>query len=185
MVVEVDEDAGKIIQDDDLPKDVQPERRRSERLKKEVHVATSEKNEVIAKKRNLEGNLNLPHHLSDVDNLELDSMAKNMGVVVQKDHFATFDLIKDLELARNCLYSWQKKLNIMHTLAEIVEFDPDNDNSIEVVVTDDESEIEEMPFQKSLKKNQSNTRKLKFSLGGGSKTKKIWACKTPGMSAFL
>jgi hypothetical protein len=54
----------------------------------------------------------------------------------------------------------------MHALAEIVEFDPDNDNSVEDVVTDDESEIQEMPFQKSLKKNQSNTRKLKFSLGG-------------------
>jgi hypothetical protein len=50
---------------------------------------------------------------------------------------------------------------------------------------DDESEIEEMLFQKSTKKNQSSMRKFKFSPGGESKTKKILACKTQGMSAFL
>jgi hypothetical protein len=111
--VEINEDAGKMNQDKEPLKDDQPERRRSDRLKKEVHLTTNEKSEAMAKNRNLEGNSKLPRNLSNVDNLNLNIIAKNMGVVVQKDNFATFDLLKDLESARNCLYSKQRLLNLI------------------------------------------------------------------------
>lgn len=42
--------------DDTHPKEVQQERR-SARLKKDVHLTTMEKNEALAKKRSLEGNI--------------------------------------------------------------------------------------------------------------------------------
>lgn len=35
---------------------------------KEIHLTTKEKNEAMAKKRNLEGNSKMPCNLSDVDN---------------------------------------------------------------------------------------------------------------------
>jgi hypothetical protein len=71
----------KVIQNEDIPVADQPERR-SERMKKEVHVTTKEKNEAMAKKRNLEGNLKASCNLSDIDNLTLNGLAKNMGVIV-------------------------------------------------------------------------------------------------------
>ena len=84
MEVEDKMGAAKTSQNKDLIKNDQPERRRSERLKTEVHLSTMEKNEAMAKKRNLEGNSKVPRNLSDVDNLVLNDLAKNMGVVVQK-----------------------------------------------------------------------------------------------------
>lgn len=59
----------------------QPERR-SERLKKEIHLTTMEKNEAMAKKRSLEGNSNKSHALATIDNIMLNDLAKNMGVLV-------------------------------------------------------------------------------------------------------
>ena len=44
------------INDDSQSKDAPPERRRSERLKKEILLTMLEKNEMMAKKRSLEGN---------------------------------------------------------------------------------------------------------------------------------
>lgn len=48
-----------------------------------------------------------------------------MGVLVHDDAFATFDLLKDLEKARNCLHV--KKMNKPVNVAsvEIVEFNPE------------------------------------------------------------
>jgi len=50
------------------------------------------------------------HNISDIDNIMLDSMAKNMGILVNDNKFATFDLLKDLESAHNCLKN--KHLNM-------------------------------------------------------------------------
>lgn len=56
----------------------QPDRR-SERLKKDVHLTTMEKNEAMAKKRALEGNSSKVNTISDLDNITLDSLAKKHG----------------------------------------------------------------------------------------------------------
>ena len=50
MEVEINEDAGKMNQDEESLKDDQPERRRIDRLKKEVHLTTMEKNEAMVRR---------------------------------------------------------------------------------------------------------------------------------------
>jgi hypothetical protein len=89
--------------------EIQPERRRSERLKKDIHLTTMEKNEAYAKKRCLEGTTDTSHSLSGIDNVQLNDLAKNMGVVIHDPKFATFDILKDLEAARNCLFNKHQK----------------------------------------------------------------------------
>lgn len=103
-------------------KNIQQNRRRSERLKKDVHLTTLDKYEALAKKRSLEGNSKKHQNISELDNIMLDCLAKDMGVVVQDNGFATFDLIKDLETARNCLYDKHQNMNVNDKIIEEVEF---------------------------------------------------------------
>jgi hypothetical protein len=58
---------------------VQPERRRSECLKKDIHLTTMEKNEAYAKKRALEGNTDTSHSLSGIDNVHLNDCKVQIG----------------------------------------------------------------------------------------------------------
>lgn len=88
--------------------EAQPERR-SECLQKDIHLTTLEKNEDYAKKRCMEGNSDTSHSLSRIENAQLNDLAKNMCVVIHDANFATFDIIKDLEAARNFLYNKHKK----------------------------------------------------------------------------
>jgi hypothetical protein len=99
------EDTITVIEDKKM-KTTQVERR-SERLKREIHITTQEKMEAMAKKRCLEGNPNKTSTLNDVSSDQLHSIAKNMGVIVADDNFAIINLIKDIETARNYLYSKQ------------------------------------------------------------------------------
>jgi hypothetical protein len=154
---------------------VQP-KRRSECLKKDIHLTTMEKNEAYAKKRALEGNIDTSHSLSDIDNVHLNDLAKNMGVVIHDDNFSTFDILKDLEAARNCLFNKHQKKSIDDSACDSVVFDPEK-----AIILIDDSEGDDMEFenlllQKSKMKNKSNKKKFIFSLGGGSKTRKILAC---------
>jgi cyclophilin family peptidyl-prolyl cis-trans isomerase len=142
----------KVIQIEDISVADQPERRRSERLKKEVHVTTNEKNEAMAKKRNLEGNSKAYCNLSDIDNLTLNDLAKNMGVIVQKEIFVTFDMIKDLEAARNCLYSKQHKQMSPDMPLEIVELNLEAVETLERAVSENDSDVNEILVQQIFKK---------------------------------
>jgi len=119
---------------------VQVEKRRSERLKREIHVTTQEKMEAMAKKRCLEGNSEKPTAIAAVNNDQLKCLAKDMSVMVHDDNFATFNLIKEIEAARQCLYDKQVKRNpstICDTSTELVENDENacikwyDDDSIE------------------------------------------------------
>lgn len=112
------------LDDPGMAKDSQPERR-SERLKKDVHVTTKQKNEAYAKKRSLEGNTRTSCSFSSLENVHLNDLAKNMGVMIPDNNFATFDIIKDLENARNCLNKHQKKA-VNDIPCESVSFDPEN-----------------------------------------------------------
>lgn len=89
----------------------QQERRRCERLKRDIHITTQEKIDAAAKKRCLEGNPSKPTVLADVSNDHLIDLAKNMGIIVNDENFATFDMIKEIETARHCLYDKQLKAN--------------------------------------------------------------------------
>lgn len=57
----------------------------------------------------MEGNTNRPTTLSDMDNNAMCTVAKNVGVIVEEDAFETFDIVKELELARANVYEKQKK----------------------------------------------------------------------------
>ena len=68
---------------------------------------------------------------------------------------------------------------------EIVEFNPENDDSAEIVVIEDDSDVNEIMIQQSHKKIHLIRRNLDSPQGGGSKTRKILACQIQGMSAFM
>lgn len=59
------------------------ERRRSDRLKKEIIMTTQERNDLMAKKRNLEGNTSSMFTISELSHNSMHEMSKNMGVIVK------------------------------------------------------------------------------------------------------
>jgi len=90
---------------------VHQERRRSERLKEDIAMTTQEKVEIIAKKRNLEGNLPTTNAFSALPIEEIVNTVSDMGISVNHDDFATFDLLQTLEVARDDLYLKQCEKN--------------------------------------------------------------------------
>lgn len=82
--------------------------RKSDRLKKDIAISTKEKNEMMARKRNLEGNTYTSTMFSDLPIEIIKSLSCNMGVDVHKISFGTFDMLKDLEVARKKLHFLSK-----------------------------------------------------------------------------
>jgi hypothetical protein len=77
------------------------DRRRSERLKKDIQLTMEEKNNIQAKKKNLEGNSYITaNHVSSITNEHVVDLSVNMGVKVCENIFSSSNLIKDLELDR-------------------------------------------------------------------------------------
>lgn len=92
-----------------------PVMRRSDRLKKSTSLTTMEKNQKMAKKRNLEGNPSCSNSFSTLPIEEIAKVSTDMGVVVEESDFDTFDLLKDLEKARGDLY---KKQSENHSISQ-------------------------------------------------------------------
>jgi hypothetical protein len=101
---------------------VQEEPRRSDRLKNVIHLTTLERNEAMAKKRNLEGNTKKPQNIVHNKSSMLHDIAKDMGVLVNNADFASFDLMKDLGVAKNCLFKKQLKQFGKNNKVKIDEF---------------------------------------------------------------
>jgi len=104
--------------------------------------------------------------LSDIDNAELNNLAKCMGVLVHENNFATFDMLKDLESARNCLYAKHQKQTVSEKPSEIVECAVDKDILTIEEIDEEESKLEEFVIQKSLIKDRSVKKKFTFSPRG-------------------
>jgi hypothetical protein len=85
--------------------------RRSGRLKKDTTISTMEKVDMMAKKRNLEGNNVNTNSFSVLPVDDLLHSAADMGVVANSDNLETFDLLKTLEFARNDVYQKQHDLD--------------------------------------------------------------------------
>jgi len=153
------------INDDSQSKDAPPERRRSERLK-EILLTTLEKNEMMAKQRSLEGNDKKSYSISDISNDVLGNLAKDMGVLVQNNDFATFDMLKDLENTRNCLYAKHTNKNVLNSCVEIEEFVPEEEKLVLEDDHDSESDLGEMVILQSKEKSKVGKKKFKFSPGG-------------------
>jgi len=84
--------------------EVQQDDKRSDRLKKTSTMTTSEKTLQMAKKRNLEGNPSRINSFSVLPIEEIMNVTSNMGVDLNENDFDTFNLLKDLEKARDDLY---------------------------------------------------------------------------------
>jgi hypothetical protein len=83
---------------------VKEERRRSERLQKEINLTTEDKGVMMNKNRNLEGtNLNDANAFSILSNTNLISSAEGMGIDMGNSDFQVFNVIKDLEISRHSL----------------------------------------------------------------------------------
>lgn len=92
---------------------------RSERLKKDTAMTTMEKVEKIALKANLEGNPTNHNSFSVLSAEEIANVTSCMGIRVDDDDFATFDLIKDLERARNDFFIKQNELKTNLKLSQL------------------------------------------------------------------
>lgn len=119
----------------------------------------------------------MPRNLSNVDNSVLNNLAKNMGVLVQKESFATFGMIKDLESSRNCLYSKQQQQTNNSVPVEIEEFNLENDSSVEIVVMEDNSDVDEMLFQQTHKKTHQSRRNSSSPQGEEARLGRSWLAR--------
>ena len=112
-------------EDDAKPKmKMQGEIRRSERLKNDIEVTTKEKNERMAKKRNLEGNPLATNMFSDLPVESIKCLSADMGIAVDNINFGTFNMLKDLEIARHNLHIKHTKPVVNEQDEEVLE---DND----------------------------------------------------------
>jgi len=102
------------------PKD-QHQERRSDRLKKDITMTTQEKNEFIAKKRNLEGTSISTSMFSDLSHSSMHNLSKQMGVVIEDDNGNSFDLLKEIETVRFNLFNKQQRAKTNVQIKEITD----------------------------------------------------------------
>jgi hypothetical protein len=86
-------------------------RRRGERLKKDSNITTKEKIEKAAQIKNLEGNSTRANSFSILSVEDIINVSSDMGIVLDDKDFDTFDLLKQLECARNELFLKQADKN--------------------------------------------------------------------------
>jgi hypothetical protein len=161
-------DNDKMLIDNQVEKP-QEERRRSDHLKEVIHLTTMERNEAMAKKRNLEGIIKRPGTIAEIDNQVLHVLAKDMGVLVKDSNFDSFDMLKELENARNCLHMKNLKKIVSINCAKIVKFVPSEDQIINIVSSNEESDLKEMLNQQSKEKSKFGKKKKNQFLPRGRK----------------
>lgn len=144
------------------------ERRRSDRLKKTTTMTTMEKNLKMAKKGNLEGNPSSFNCFSVLLIEEMVNVTSNMGIDLNENDFDTFNLLKDLEKARDDLY--YKQINkASDPQTESVEDMQANKASLVLEwIQEESSEIDEFILVESRKRKKKIGRMLKsLSLSKG------------------
>lgn len=144
------------------------ERRRSDRLKKTTTMTTMEKNLKMAKKGNLEGNPSSFNCFSVLLIEEMVNVTSNMGIDLNENDFDTFNLLKDLEKARDDLY--YKQINkASDPQTESVEDMQANKASLVLEwIQEESSEIDEFVLVESRKRKKKIGRMLKsLSLSKG------------------
>jgi hypothetical protein len=145
---------------------VQPQvTRKSERLKKNITLTTTEKNELMAKKRNLEGNSSNQNMFSALSLSNIAELSEDMGVSVDKNDFHTFNILTELECARNDLYKKQHE-GVMTNQKENIETANCIDGSPLPTqwIQEETSDVEDFTLVLSKKKAREQKKKLKLSL---------------------
>ena len=136
-----------------------PKRRRSERLKKDICLTTMEKLERAGTKRNLEGNSSKSNSFAVLSMDEMILVTSGMGVIMENDDFDTFNLLNDLEHARNDLF--QKQFEQKQTSqTEPVEMNQVKNSTLQLEwLQKESSEPEEFILVESRKKKRQNRKK--------------------------
>jgi hypothetical protein len=139
------------------------ERRRSERLKATTALHIMEKVEAAIRKKNLEGNLASHNTFSTLPVEEIVHNASEMGISIKHDDFATFDLLKTLELARNDMYLKQCEQSEKNRIVAN-ESEPSHDNLLQLEWLHDESyDVEDLILVESRKKKREKRKNVRFS----------------------
>lgn len=135
------------------------DKRRSERLKKDTCISTMEKNERMAAKRNLEGNSKNCNSFASLTVDEIAHLSSDMGIAMNNNNFETFDLIKELEKARNDLHN--KKVDQLCTSqTESIGNGQDENTILELEwIQDESSDSEEFILVESRKKEEIKKKK--------------------------
>lgn len=129
----------------------QPEIKRSDRLKNDIAITTKEKNERIARKRNLEGTTSNSVMFSDLPVETIKNLSIDMGIAVDQISFGTLDMLKDLEIARNNLHARQHEPVVVEQVDVSTIEDDINERLIEWL-QDEHSETESDILAHSKKK---------------------------------
>jgi hypothetical protein len=149
----------------DMPDAVIPviQGRRSGRLKKDTALNIMEKGEMMARKRNLEGNIAIAKTFSALPVDELVHSAADMGVMLNSNNLATFDLFRTLELARNDVY--QKQCELTNISSVDNENNPNNaDDLLELDwLVEESSDPENFILIESRKKRREKKKNIKIS----------------------
>ena len=138
--------------------------RRSERLKKDTRMTTMEKIEKAGAKKNLEGNSKITNSFSILSVEDIIQTTADMGILVDSNNFDTFDLINDLENARNDLYHKQIEQK-KKSQTDSVEIEKKDEGQIHELdwLHEESSETENFILVESRKKRRKNRKKLKIS----------------------
>jgi hypothetical protein len=76
----------------------------SSRIQEQIIAKGGASGRSPSKKRSLQGtSLNSQNFFAILDNLDISDIAAGMGINASKEHFETFDLMKDIEIARHAL----------------------------------------------------------------------------------
>jgi hypothetical protein len=90
------------------------ERRVNERLKKDLGIRIEEKSRRMYVKRSLEGNIHKSKsNFSCLSSIKIIDISKKMGVTMSNQNLDFIDLLKEMELARQCLFDYAKKRKIL------------------------------------------------------------------------
>jgi len=117
----------------------------------------------MARKRNLEGNTSCYNSFSALPDVDIVDMSAEMGVILDKNDFDTFDLLRDLEQARNNLYQKQSD-NVSAPQTETVEEVHESNNNLTLTwMHDESSEADDFILVESRKKRRERKNNLKLS----------------------
>lgn len=142
---------------------VQQEKKRSERLKKDIASSTQEKVEMMAKKRNLEGTTKSQSMFSELSHYAFSCISKKMGIQLNDGNDKSFDILKELEIARANLFQKQNQLNSKVIIEEINEEDEDTTLQLEWV-HEESSDPDESFFAQSRKKKKGTRKANRITL---------------------
>lgn len=141
------------------------------RLKKDTSLNTMEKVEKQAKKRNLEGNLPTTNAFSALPIEEIVNTVSDMGISMNHDDFATFDLLQTLEVARDDMYLKQCEKN-QASQTESVEIPEISEAPLQLEwMHEESSESEDFILVESRRRKREKRKTVKFSPANNYKLK--------------